>query len=81
MNDPGLVGERPTIADLAMYTYVAHAPEGTAVGHSAWGDGSPRQRWRPGRYPLPSNSRTAVTAATTPTMSVRMPVITAWRYR
>lgn len=25
---PWLVGERPTIADLAMYTYVAHAPEG-----------------------------------------------------
>lgn len=25
---PWLVGDRPTIADLAMYTYVAHAPEG-----------------------------------------------------
>ena len=28
---PFIVGERPTIADLALYTYTAHAPEGNVA--------------------------------------------------
>jgi glutathione S-transferase len=27
-NEPFLAGAKPTIADIAMYTYTAHAPEG-----------------------------------------------------
>ncbi|MNN40666.1 Disulfide-bond oxidoreductase YfcG [compost metagenome] len=27
-NDPYLVGDQPTIADVAAYSYIAHAPEG-----------------------------------------------------
>ncbi|MNP76232.1 hypothetical protein D3C76_1734350 [compost metagenome] len=27
-SDPYLVGDQPTIADVAAYSYIAHAPEG-----------------------------------------------------